>query len=217
MRGSQWLWGAELERNVRMRFERLILATGVLTAAGMGTPAFAAMDVADAMGLCSRITKADARVECYDQVARDAAAGRFQASAAPAPAPQQNWAAPPQAVAPAPRTPQDWTAPPVAVATPQAPQSGTGFGSESIRRTAEERRDVEGPDSMQAQVASATDNGLAQWRVKLANGAIWQMTERVSLFRPPAPGETVTIKRAALGSFLMDVGSQGSVRVRRVQ
>ncbi len=74
-----------------------------------------------------------------------------------------------------------------------------------------------GPDSIKTEVASSTDNGLEQWRVRLADGAIWQMTERVPQFRPPAPHEVVTIKKGALGGFMMDVGSQASVRVRRVQ
>lgn len=194
-----------------MRFQHLILAMGTATVVGMATPATAAMDVADAMSLCSRITKADARIECYDQVARDVASGVFQRSAAPAPqayapapsaAPQPNWAAPPASIAPAQR-PQLGTAAPA-----------TGFGAGELRGSG---GDNGGPDSIRTEVASATDNGLQQWRFRLADGAIWQMTERVSLFRPPAPHEVVTIKKGALGGFMMDVGSQASVRVRRVQ
>lgn len=194
-----------------MRFQHLILAVGTMTVVGMATPASAAMDVSDAMSLCSRITKADARVECYDQVARDVAAGLFAKNAAPAPqaytpapttAPQPNWATPPAGIAPAQR-------PQVGAAAPAA-----GFGSENLRSKG---GSDSGPDSIRAEVASSTDNGLQQWRFRLADGAIWQMTERVALFRPPAPHEVVTIKKGALGGFMMDVGKQASVRVRRVQ
>lgn len=195
-----------------MRFQHLTLALGTLTVVGMSTPAAAAMDVADAMSLCSRITKADARIECYDQVARDAAAGLFQKSAAPAP----------QAYAPPPATAAqpNWAAPPASIAPAQRPQVGAaapavGFGAENVRNNA--ANGDGGPDSIRAEVASSTDNGLQQWRFRLADGAIWQMTERVALFRPPAPHEVVTIKKGALGGFMMDVGSQASVRVRRVQ
>lgn len=194
-----------------MRFQHLVLAMGTLTVVGLSTPAAAAMDVADAMSLCSRITKPDARIECYDQVARDVAAGLFQRSAAPAP----------QAYAPAPTAaPQpNWAAPPASIAPAQRPQAGAaapavGFGSENLRNNGGSEG---GPDAIRAEVASSTDNGLQQWRFKLSDGAIWQMTERVALFRPPAPHETVTIKKGALGGFMMDVGSQASVRVRRVQ
>ncbi|MBO9576837.1 MAG: hypothetical protein J7494_13970 [Sphingobium sp.] len=189
-----------------MRFQHLVLAMGTATIVGMATPATAAMDVSDAMSLCSRITKTDARIECYDQVARDVASGVFQKSAAPAPAAaaQPNWAAPPASIAPAQR-------PQVGAAAPAA-----GFGAETVRNNGG-GGNAGGPDSIKAEVASSTDNGLQQWRFRLADGAVWQMTERVSLFRPPAPHEVVTIRKGALGGFLMDVGQQASVRVRRIQ
>jgi hypothetical protein len=188
---------------------------GTLTLASLGSSAYAAMDISDAMALCSRISKADARVECYDQVAKDAASGLFQRGApataqapAPAAAATPNWAAPPNAVIPAQRP---GTAAPSASASSSAPVSG--FGASEVNRGQGDG----GPDSIQAEVASSSDNGLQQWRIRLADGAIWQMTERVSMFRPPAPHEVITIRKGALGSFLMDVGKQGSVRVRRVQ
>lgn len=187
-----------------MRFEHLVLAMGTLTVVGMSAPASAAMDVTDAMSLCSRIAKADARIECYDQVSRDVAAGVYQRAATTAPqtsASQPNWAAPPPAILPSQQRGQAGAPP------------ASGFGSEALRNSAGNA----GPDSIRSEVASSTDNGLEQWRVRLADGAIWQMTERVPQFRPPAPHEVVTIKKGALGSFLMDVGSQASVRVRRVQ
>ncbi|MBO9631406.1 MAG: hypothetical protein J7516_18550, partial [Shinella sp.] len=117
---------------------------------------------------------------------------------------QPNWATPPAAIA---RNPQPQASAPAAA----------GFGAQDLPRGATARGDADGPDSLSAVVTSSTDNGLGMWRMKLADGAIWQMTERVSLFRPPAPQETVTIRKGALGGFLMDVGKQGSVRVRRVQ
>ena len=189
-----------------MRFERVILAVGVLSTAGFGSAAMA-IDPLDAISVCSRINKKDARLECYDQVAQDASSGRLQ-STAPAMAPaapsvrQGGWDQPPVGGAPAPRA--------------QA-QGPSGFGAERLPRSDEQRREEGGADSMNAQVASSTDNGLGQWRIRLADGAVWQMTERVALFRPPAPNEAVTIRRGALGGFLMDVGKQASVRVTRVR
>lgn len=190
-----------------MRFERVILAMGVLSAVGFGSAAMA-IDPLDAISVCSRLNKKDSRLECYDQVAQDAAAGRLQSSApvyAPAPAPsvrQGGWDQPPVGGAPAPRA--------------QA-QGAAGFGATSLPRSDDQRREESGPDSISAQAASSTDNGLGQWRIRLADGAIWQMTERVALFRPPAPNESVTIRRGAMGGFLMDVGKQASVRVTRVR
>jgi len=185
-----------------MRIERLIMAMGPLAAMGLGAPALAAIDPIDAIGVCARISKKDARLECFDQVARDAASGQLQRGAplasgpALAPAPQ-SWAAPPAPAAQAPRAP----------AAPAAT-----FGADALRGSGSGD-----PDSIRAEVTSSTDNGLGQWRIRLADGAIWQMTERVAQFRPPAPREVVSIRKAAMGSFLMNVGQQGSVRVRRVQ
>ena len=191
-----------------MRFQRVILAMGALSAVGFGTAAMA-LNTSEAMSLCSRLSK-KARLECYDQVAQDAASGRLQSG--PSSAPVYSPSAP-TAAAPSVRQ-GGWDQPPIGGApAPQAPsqaQGPAGFGSEGQRR-------ADGPDSIQAQVASSTDNGLGQWRMRLTDGAVWQMTERDSLFRPPAPNEAVVIRRGAMGSFLMDVGKQGSVRVMRVR
>jgi hypothetical protein len=156
------------------------------------------MGALDAISVCARISKKDARLECYDQVARDAASGSLAAaSSVPAPS-SPNWAAPPP--------------PPMNAPTNAAPQS---FGSEQLRTPGNDPS--RGPDEVQAQVTSASDNGLGQWRITLADGAIWRMTETVSLFRPPAPQESVRIRRGSLGSFFMDVGKQAGVRVARVR
>lgn len=187
-----------------MRFERLILAMGTLAVAGLGASAALAIDPLDAISVCSRISKKDSRLECYDQVAQDAASGRLQSSApATSQLPQGNngWTQPPIGGAPAPSA--------------QAQNPASGFGADRLRND-QGRRDGDA-DSISAKVASSTDNGLGQWRIRLADGAIWQMTERVSLFRPPAPNETVTIRKGALGSFLMEVGKQASVRVTRIK
>lgn len=198
-----------------MRFQHMILAAGMLGAIGAATPALAAMDAADAMAFCSRLTNKDARLECYDQVTRDVAAGRLSSGApAPAPslgaapAPQQSWATPP--------APQSWSPPPPPGAAPSAPATNAvapSFGSQALRP----EPGTDGPKEIQAAVRASTDNGIGQWQITLADGAVWRMTERVSMFRPPAPNETVTIRKGALGGFLMDVGKQASVRVMRVR
>ena len=185
-----------------MRFERMILVTGalgtVMAGAMIAAPASAAMGALDAISVCSRISKKDARLACYDQVARDAASGNMSANT-PVPSPSSpDWAAPPPPMVNAPTT--------------GAPQS---FGSEQLRKPADDPS--RGPDEVQSQVVSATDNGLGQWRITMADGAIWRMTESVPLFRPPAPQEAVRLRRGSLGSFFMDVGKQAGVRVARIR
>jgi hypothetical protein len=214
-----------------MRIERTIMALGALGVAFLSAPASAALDPADAMALCSRLTTKEARLECYDQVAKDVAEGRIQNSPsqaaapaqAPSQAPSQSWSPPPPPRGVTASGPS-WAAPPMPSGQGSTTGAGgaaasgpSGFGSESVKRSSSDRRDDSGAESIQAEVLSATDNGLLQWRITLADGAIWQMTERSSQFRPPAPHEVVRIRKGALGGFLMDVGKQASVRVTRVK
>jgi len=106
------------------------------------------------------------------------------------------------------------------VAPPPAPPAAdsAGFGGERLNRPAPQRSASADADEVEVAVRSASDNGLRMWQITLADGAVWRMTERASAsFRPPAPNETVTIRKAALGSYLMDVGRQPSVRVERIR
>jgi len=185
-----------------MRVERLIVAMGTLAALGFGSAVSAAVDPLDAISICSRIAKKDARLQCYDQVAQDAAAGRLGRG----PATPQGFGTLPPGNAVAPPTPLPGTAPRTAT-----------FGDDSLPYNSAARAETEGPDSITAEAISSTDNGLGLWRIRMADGTIWQVTEPDTYFRPPAPHEVVTIRKAAMGSFMMDVGKQGSVRVRRLQ
>ncbi len=47
-----------------MRFERLILIMGTVTALSLGSAASAAMDPLDAITICSRISKKESRLDC---------------------------------------------------------------------------------------------------------------------------------------------------------
>ena len=66
-------------------------------------------------------------------------------------------------------------------------------------------------------VASAVRNDLGQWQVRLQEGGTWVQTDFSQLALPPRPGTAVVVRRGALGSFMMRVGRQPGVRVRRVQ
>lgn len=60
---------------------------------------------------------------------------------------------------------------------------------------------------------SATRDGL---RISLDNGQTWRQTTGSTAFAPK-PGDQVTVRRGALGSFLMDVPNGPALRVRRVK
>jgi len=160
--------------------------------AATGAPALAQGNLGDQLQVCARIGSKSARLECYDSVASAARQGGAAAgSGAVAPGDSQG-------------------APPPVAAGP------TGFGAEQVARPAAPPGAAE-PGEVEVAVVSARDNGLDMWQFSLADGAVWRMTERVANFRPPAPDERVRIRRGALGSYLMRVGQQASVRVERVR
>jgi len=65
-----------------------------------------------------------------------------------------------------------------------------------------------------AKVRSAANRGHGNYIIHLEDGAVWRTTEPV--VRAPQAGGEVTIKKAALGSYMMRVGRARSVRVMRV-
>jgi hypothetical protein len=90
------------------------------------------------------------------------------------------------------------------------------FGlNDTVRRARGEPDSRTGtPDRMESSiVAVATLPGGLQ-RVTLENGQAWDQTEAASSFLP-RPGRSITIRRGAMGSFLMRAESGPAVRARR--
>jgi hypothetical protein len=72
-------------------------------------------------------------------------------------------------------------------------------------------------NNMTAQVVTARQDGTGRWTVKLDSGATWTQVDTSPLRRTPRPGMPVTIRKAALGSFMMKIGDQHAVRAKRVE
>lgn len=70
-----------------------------------------------------------------------------------------------------------------------------------------------GPESIKAVVSQVTEDRRNNVSLVLDNGQTWAFIEPDPRVRP---GDTVTIKRAALGSFLMLTPSRRSYRVERL-
>jgi hypothetical protein len=64
-------------------------------------------------------------------------------------------------------------------------------------------------------IASASENGMGQWVIRLQDGAVWAQVDNNRLAFRPRPGQPVLVRRAALGSFMMRVNNQPGIRVRR--
>ncbi len=53
------------------------------------------------------------------------------------------------------------------------------------------------------------------WRFTLEDGAVWRQIDSEPLRVTPRPGQTVTIRRGAIGSYLLGIDGARSLRVRR--
>jgi hypothetical protein len=155
----------------------------------------------NAMLACNTIDKKSARLACYDAQAQGA-----PVAAAPPTSPQ--------AAAPAP-LPQAASAPAYSPAPAAAPAAT--FGMENKKRARERQSRPRETKAIEARAVSAVDDGIGHYTIALDDGARWKMTESAPGFAPPRAGDEVRIRKGALGSFLMDVNKQTSVRVERIQ
>ncbi len=70
-------------------------------------------------------------------------------------------------------------------------------------------------ETLQATVKAARADAQGGLVVTLEDGAVWRQIDDRTLSKQPKPGETVEIRKAAMGSYLMKIGSQPAIRVRR--
>ncbi len=64
-------------------------------------------------------------------------------------------------------------------------------------------------------IASVSSRG-GKWLITLEDGAKWQQISSERLALPPKAGMPVHIRKAAFGSFLVNIRGQRSIRMRRV-
>jgi hypothetical protein len=178
-------------------FRATVLAIASAPLALMAMPAQAQIDdaiVLDIMRQCARIDDATARLACYDNNVRVGNTSVARPSVPGAmPRPQSGAAI--------------------------APNNGaTGFGREDVRGP--ERFEIPAGEieELTARVRTVEQLNQGTYLLTLEDGAVWQFAETVDFaYRPPRAGSTISIDRAALGSFLMVFDSQRSVRVRRIR
>jgi hypothetical protein len=68
---------------------------------------------------------------------------------------------------------------------------------------------------IKATVKSASQDPYKKWIIILEDGGVWRQVEAGEVDNPPHPGSTVAIRKAALGSFFMNIDGQSAIRVRR--
>jgi hypothetical protein len=71
-------------------------------------------------------------------------------------------------------------------------------------------------DRVDGVVEAARADANGNWTLRLKDGAVWRQISG-DLARPPRAGSTVQIRKGSLGSFLMNVDRQPSIKVHRDQ
>jgi hypothetical protein len=103
-----------------------------------------------------------------------------------------------------------------AVGSPTPTAAVTNLNTEANfglnRRQIEPQAQAQGPASIKSVVSEITENRQHHITVVLENGQTWAFIEPEPRLRP---GDTVTIKHASLGSFLMLTPNHRSYRVER--
>jgi hypothetical protein len=178
---------------------------------GLALPAAAEVRPVDANELarCAAISSGNERLACYDALAVVAVPG-IQITPATVASAAGGTAAPatvpaPGAGAPAPAT-GTAAVPAAHSANPDDP-ANFGLTQQQLKAA------PAGPASIKATVSQITQDRLSHVYLVLDNGQTWGFSGTDARVRP---GDAVTIKRAALGSFLMVTPSRHSYRVERL-
>ena len=143
------------------------------------------------------------RLACYDTLARRALPPPRR------PRPRQRIQPPPRQQAPQrhpPRAPVAAAAGAQSAVAPQAPQN---FGLSKHEQTAPEQ-----PQEIRASVTQVSSDRQYNVYATLDNGQIWTFNDSDATLRS---GDPVSIKRGALGSYLLVTADHHSYHVRRVQ
>ncbi len=165
---------------------------------------------ADDLARCSSIAADAARLACYDTLARRTVGSEHDEAMMTAPSPPS--ASTPSASRPSASTPSvpPSTSPPASPGTVVNPADPKNFG---LTPAQQHLSSDNGPKSIQAQIISVSrDTGHAY--VRLDSGQTWTVEDddgRLSI------GDLVTIKRAALASYLLLSPANHTYRVRRLR
>jgi len=162
---------------------------------------------------CANVQDNFARLACYDRLNPPRGPMATQAAEAPKAA---SAAAPASARPPA-------SAAAVAAAPSAAPavsaeraEAEFGLSERARRERAADKNERAGVDHIVAKVSSVSERPRGELLLKLDNGQTWTQTER-RLGTLIKEGETVTISRGALGSFMLTSEAGVATRVRRLQ
>jgi len=72
-------------------------------------------------------------------------------------------------------------------------------------------------EKLQSAVKSARVDAEQRLVVTLEDGAVWRQIDDTMLGKPPKAGDTIEVRKASMGSYMMKIGSQPAIRVRRIE
>lgn len=175
----------------------IALTAAALPLAMMAAPAAAQVSddiVLNILRNCAQIDDPTARLACYDNNIVSAG-GQARSS-----------------------VPGEMGVPRGGTGAPLDSRGPSGFGREDIRTPDRFETPAGELEELRARVTGVAEQQRGVFLVTLEDGAQWLFSESVPFsYRPPRVGDRVTIDRAALGSFLMTVNNQASVRVSRIR
>jgi hypothetical protein len=187
-----------LRRDITVRL-RVGLMTATVIAACAAQPVAAAPK--NALQACAAVVADADRLACYDRLAGRVAPGVAAGAGAPAAAASPSRAPPAAAAASS-------TAPAPAAVAPAPKQS---FG---LYEAEHPRPQVVTARSLEAQVVALGRSPGGHVTVTLEGGAVWELDDDDPLL---AIGQSVTLTRAALGSYMLRTASQRTHRAHRLR
>lgn len=171
------------------------------TLLGMSTAVQSAQPTAVDLAHCAAIAAPVARLACYDALAGRAPDGAAAAALA----------APPASAATAAITAPAAGAPPAGAPPATNDKQNFGLSAYQLHPT------PAGPPAVQLHIEKLIGGiGTGRPTVVLEGGQTWVLTELLDDPRL-GPGDLVTIKRGALGSFMMTTPSKHQYHVRRIE
>lgn len=76
--------------------------------------------------------------------------------------------------------------------------------------------EVETPRQIASTLASSSQRGDGKYSFTLADGTAWIQVDSDLIRLRPRDGSSVVVKRAALGSYMLRIGTGRDIRVRRI-
>lgn len=71
-------------------------------------------------------------------------------------------------------------------------------------------------NQIEGTVAGATQNQDGGWIVRLSDGSVWSQIDNTPVALEPRRGDKVVVKRGALGSYFVKLGSQPGFKAKRI-